>query len=267
MELRDKGYTLYKKGLKNTEIAERLGVPVNTVKSWARRYWKTENAGAKRTRKPAPAAPDAPPRKRGAPIGNLNGVGNNGGAPVGNQNALKHGGYAEVMFGSFAVEHRKAMAESEAPTAEELLQQEIDLLTLRERYLLDRMQACEQKEIHIKQVTTGKEQVNFKRADGDSEKEAEDQCRYSEMVDEAVNQNERLPGTTMYVTTTAESAYIRLERLERVLTQVQRQKAKVIAQLTALRQEQQHNERDIEDLASIRKAVFGDDDIDIDPDV
>ena len=40
MDNRDKGYTLWKKGLKYKEIAETLGVPESTVKSWATRYWK-----------------------------------------------------------------------------------------------------------------------------------------------------------------------------------------------------------------------------------
>lgn len=40
MDNRDKGYTLFKKGLKYKEIAEKLGVPESTVKSWATRYWK-----------------------------------------------------------------------------------------------------------------------------------------------------------------------------------------------------------------------------------
>ena len=47
MDLRDKGYTLYKKGLKYKEIAEKLDVSVNTVKSWASRYWKAEQVATK----------------------------------------------------------------------------------------------------------------------------------------------------------------------------------------------------------------------------
>ena len=49
MDLRDKGYTLYKKGLKYKEIAEKLDVSVNTVKSWASRYWKAEQVATNRT--------------------------------------------------------------------------------------------------------------------------------------------------------------------------------------------------------------------------
>ena len=34
MDKRDKGYTLYKKGLSCTEISKKLDVSINTVKSW-----------------------------------------------------------------------------------------------------------------------------------------------------------------------------------------------------------------------------------------
>ena len=39
MDKRDKGYTLYKKGLSCTEISKKLDVSINTVKSWRKRYW------------------------------------------------------------------------------------------------------------------------------------------------------------------------------------------------------------------------------------
>lgn len=277
MELKDKGYTLHKKGLKNSEIAERLGVSLNTVKSWSRRYWKDADSGAKnapkkRTRKGAKSAPVAPKKKKGAPPGNLNGVGNcSGGAPVGNHNALKHGGYAEVMFGDWMAEHRKTMEESETPTEEELLMQEIDLLTLRERYLLERIKACEpdpgKTDRHfVRSIRTDKEKMDFKRLDEDAEAEKADREKYIWLRDQAVVEGKLWPGAMVNVSTTTESGYERMERLERLLTQVQRQKSRVIGQLIALRKEQA-NTNDIEDLSDIRRAVFGDDYIDQDPDV
>ena len=45
MDKRDKGYTLYKKGLSCTEISKKLDVSINTVKSWRKRYW-TQGADA-----------------------------------------------------------------------------------------------------------------------------------------------------------------------------------------------------------------------------
>ena len=50
MDKRDKGYTLYKKGLSCTEISKKLDVSINTVKSWRKRYWtQGADAPAKRT--------------------------------------------------------------------------------------------------------------------------------------------------------------------------------------------------------------------------
>lgn len=69
MDKRDKGYTLYKKGLSCTEISKKLDVSINTVKSWRKRYWtQGADAPAKRTLHPedAPAAPDPETRPKQA---------------------------------------------------------------------------------------------------------------------------------------------------------------------------------------------------------
>ena len=39
-EIRDKAFEDYKKGMKYKEIAEKYGVSLSAVKSWASRYWK-----------------------------------------------------------------------------------------------------------------------------------------------------------------------------------------------------------------------------------
>ena len=111
METRDKAFTLYKKGMGCTEIAKKLGVSLNTVKSWKKRYWDTQKGAPKKRTPPHPKgasskctqkAPQDGKPKSGAPLGNVNAVGNHGGAPPGNQNALKHGGCSAVMFGYFS---------------------------------------------------------------------------------------------------------------------------------------------------------------------
>ena len=53
METRDKAFTLYKKGMGCTEIAKKLGVSLNTVKSWKKRYWDAQK-GAPKKRTAAP---------------------------------------------------------------------------------------------------------------------------------------------------------------------------------------------------------------------
>ena len=47
METRDKAFTLYKKGMGCTEIAKKLGVSLNTVKSWKKRYAWSRNKKTK----------------------------------------------------------------------------------------------------------------------------------------------------------------------------------------------------------------------------
>ena len=71
--------------------------------------------------------------------------------------------------------------------------------------------------------------------DGDSDLEARDKERYIEAIDKKVERGERLPGTSVDTSTTVEASYMIVERLERLLTDVQRQKAKVIQQLAEVR--------------------------------
>ena len=249
METRDKAFTLYKKGMGCTEIAKKLGVSLNTVKSWQKRYWKdAESAPQKRTRahpkgassKRTPQNPEVQPEKKqnrcGAPKGNVNAVGNHGGAPPGNQNALKHGGWSAVMFGNWQEEIRKAIEEcTKAVDAEDLLVQELQLLTAREAFLMARIAHFEEKKTHVQMVHTSKSSRAFTRLDEDKEKEESDKREYIERQDAKVAKGERLPGTEVNTSTTVEAGYLVVERLERLLTDVQKQKSKVIQQLADLR--------------------------------
>ena len=257
METRDKAFTLYKKGMGCTEIAKKLGVSLNTVKSWKKRYWDAQKGAPKKRTSPhpkgapkkrtsphpkgasskrTPKAPQDGKPKPGAPLGNVNAVGNHGGAPPGNQNALKHGGWSAVMFGSFSEENQKAIQDcTKDVDAEDLLIQELQLLTAREAFLLQRISAVQEKKQHIQSVHTSKSGRSFTRLDEDKEKEARDKEVYIERIDAKVDREERLPGTTVETSTTIESSYLIVERLERLLTDVQRQKSKVIQQLADLR--------------------------------
>jgi len=88
---KEQAYQDYLKGMKYKDIAEKYGVTINTVKSWKTRYkWSRDGVHTKEkgvhTKK-----------KRGAPKGNKNAVGNDGGAPKGNQNAKKHGFFSKYI--------------------------------------------------------------------------------------------------------------------------------------------------------------------------
>ena len=73
METRDKAFTLYKKGMGCTEIAKKLGISLNTVKSWKKRYWDTQKGAPKKRTPPHPKVhlPSAPrkPRRMQAKVG------------------------------------------------------------------------------------------------------------------------------------------------------------------------------------------------------
>lgn len=240
MELRDKGFTLYKKGLKYKEIAEKLDVPVNTVKSWASRYWKNQKDAPKgcNPKKKVATKKDATKKQEGpgAPPGNVNAVHNRGGAPPGNTNALKHGGWSAVMFGSWSDENREAIEQCDKSVdVEDLLVQELQLLTARESFLMQRIAKYSEKPNHVQRVHTSKATRSFTRLDGNIELEERDKQLYMERIDEKVNSKDRLPGTSVDTSTTIEASYLIVERLEQLLTDVQRQKSKVIQQLADLR--------------------------------
>lgn len=240
MDNRDKGYTLYKKGMKYQEIADYLGVSVNTVKSWASRYWKAEKVATKgRNQKKKVATEKVATKKQagpGAPKGNVNAVGNHGGAPPGNTNALKHGGWSAVLFGSWSEENREAIEQCDKSVdVEDLLVQELQLLTARESFLMQRIAQYSDKQTHVQMVHTSKSTRTFTRLDGNAELEERDKARYIEAIDKKVERGERLPGTSVDTSTTVEASYLIVERLERLLTDVQKQKSKVIQQLADVR--------------------------------
>lgn len=255
MDNRDKGYTLFKKGLKYKEIAEKLGVPESTVKSWATRYWKkgkvaSEKVASKKKKVATEDATSTTPKPRGAPKGNANGVGNKGGAPPGNQNAVTHGGYSAILFDTLD-ETEHSMINQMQPNEEQLLVDEINLLTVRERRIMQRIQEYQKAPVAI----YGTVRTEHKRA-FDS---PEDEQLYNERIQEKIDAKERLPGREYTTHTTTEASYSIVLKLEEALTRCQAQKQRAIDSLYKLREERRANNQaqDIEDLLDLREAVFG----------
>lgn len=137
IELRNQAYADYKQGMKYKEIAEKYGVSLSAVKSWASRYWKKNGCNQKEKK--------LQPKKkkvatRGAPPGNQNAIGNKGGAaPPGNKNAVTTGEFETLLFDCLDPEE-KQLAASVPADKEQLLLQEIQLLTVRERRMLKRIE-------------------------------------------------------------------------------------------------------------------------------
>lgn len=104
----------YMSGMKYKDIAEKHGVSLSAVKSWASRYWKSEKVATEEDKscnqnKKVATEKLQPPKKHGAqpgnknavghgaPKGNQNSVGHKSSVPMGNQNAIKHGFYSQFI--------------------------------------------------------------------------------------------------------------------------------------------------------------------------
>lgn len=123
--------TLYDKGLKLIDIANQLGIPEGTVRSWKNRYnWDCNVAKEKR---------NVAKRKGGQP-GNKNAEGHGGTGPLRNKNAVKTGEFETLFFDTLNSEE-KQLAFMVQPDKEQLLLQEIRLLTVREHRMLKRIEA------------------------------------------------------------------------------------------------------------------------------
>ena len=270
MEARDRGYTLYKKGMKYKEIAERIGVPLNTVKSWATRYWKDGKVATKAKPATKPEVATSP-RKAGAPKGNVNAVGNKGGAPFGNTNAMKHGGYSTIWASSLTEAEREALEELENADEETILVEEIRLLTIREARIMKRIKELTEKEkkspMMAASISTSQDRRDFKRLDGDKDREDQDKELYIERQDEKIQAGKILPGNLTHVSTISESTYQVIHRLEVLLTDVQRQKTKAASMLANLRLNQKRLEfemqkvnPELEDISDTEDIIYGNED-------
>lgn len=164
-EIRDQAFRDYQKGMKYREIAEKYGVSLSAVKSWAARYWKKEGCNQ--------AEKKLQPKKkkvatRGAQPNNRNASGHGGTGPPGNKNALKTGEFEALFFDTLVPEEKQLIAAM--PTDKEnLLLHEIRLLTVRERRMLQRIEdirtasECGEDEEPVPSMTLVKRQTGIEK--------------------------------------------------------------------------------------------------------
>ena len=124
----EKARELFLSGKKLIEISELLDVPEGTVRSWKNRYHWENATLQKRNRNVA--------KRKGGQPGNRNAEGH--GAPEGNKNAVTTGEFETLLFDCLDPEEKKLAAAVPADK-EKLLLQEIQLLTVRERRMLKRI--------------------------------------------------------------------------------------------------------------------------------
>ena len=134
---------LFLEGKKLIEISELLQIPEGTIRSWKNRYkWDCNVANSKR---------NVAKRKGGQP-GNKNALG--AGAPEQNKNAVTTGEFETLLFDCLDPEERQ-LAKAVPEDKMQLLLQEIQLLTVRERRMLKRIELLRESADEIGTVVYG----------------------------------------------------------------------------------------------------------------
>lgn len=118
--------------IKLAEIAARLGLPANRI-----RKWKAEDRWERTKKERSDSGKGSAPKsvhRRGAPLGNKNGVGH--GAPLGNQNAVTTGEYSAIWMHALGDDERRLCEQvNKDPLAQ--IDETIQLLSLRELRMLN----------------------------------------------------------------------------------------------------------------------------------
>lgn len=135
---RDKAFELYKEHGGNidlVEIASQLNLSPGTV-----RGWKSKDDWERRLNGTRQKNTERSKRSKGGQPGNQNAVGNAGGAaPIGNKNAVTTGEFETLLFDCLDPEERR-LADAVPADKEQLILQEIRLLTVREHRMLCRIE-------------------------------------------------------------------------------------------------------------------------------
>lgn len=136
MDKKEQAKKMYEDGWKYKDISEKLSVPLNTLKSWRKRF-KWQRGGAPK---------EVQPSNRGAPLGNKNAKGNKGNSraspPVGNKNALKTGEY-ETIFADLLSDEEKEIYSIMSDDPFFVLSEEIRLLKVRQFRMMKRVEEAE----------------------------------------------------------------------------------------------------------------------------
>lgn len=123
---------LFLEGKKLIEISDLLKIPEGTIRSWKNRYdW--DNATLQKKKRNVA-------KKKGGQPGNKNAAGNRGGsAPGKNKNAVTTGEFETLLFDCLNLEEQR-LVQAVPEDKQALLMQEIQLLTVRERRMLKRIE-------------------------------------------------------------------------------------------------------------------------------
>lgn len=229
-----KAEQMYHDGKLLKDIAEELGVPAGTVRRWkSTQKWdadKDERSPKKKPAKKASKKTNARKKKRGAPKGNKNAVGNKSSAPR-NQKAVKHGAYRAVFFNFLGDEDKELLENMTDIDTEDRLIMEIQVLTIRERRVMAAIEEKKKDPLYISSINQiRKERVFAKGEEGEKEKQ-----EYKRVKEIAVAAGVALPGEAGEKDTRTEATIDLIARLDRELTSIQKQISADLKQLEDLR--------------------------------
>lgn len=214
---RDKAKEMYldsKGKLKLKDIAEQLGVKDSQIRKWkSEDKWEEELKGTLSNSKSNVTNEDKEvnsnvTNKKGAPKGNKNAIGNHGGPPPGNKNAVTTGEFETIFFDTLEDDEKELIKKIEIDKRK-LIEQEIHLLTVRERRMLKRINDLKSKDFTIVSYKSGIE----KGQDTDLKESQATLCQ--------------------------------IQSIEEALTRVQDKKAKLVSELHKWEVEEQRLELDV----------------------
>lgn len=110
MDKKQQAFEDWKKGMKYQEIADKYGISLSTVKSWAVRYWKKNETKEVATGEKKVATTTAK---------KLQLLEKKGGAPKGNKNHLKHRIYEKILFEFLSQEEQELFLQQDIDEVEE----------------------------------------------------------------------------------------------------------------------------------------------------
>jgi uncharacterized protein YjcR len=232
----------YHKGEKLVDIAKSLDVPEGTVRRWkCDQDWEGRKSGSSKKKqtersdsKTNKKNPNAR-KKRGAPLGNKNALGNEGGAPLRNKNAEKHGIYS-MAYADLLEEKEQQIWENMVVDEEQILIDQIALFTIRERRLIEKLNQFRQQDENSRGLMlTEIDRFETKR-DFESD---EDKQLYNERQRDKIEEDKLLPGHQYKLTTVTRDNSELMLRAHNELTRVQEQKRRCTEALHRLRQSKQ----------------------------
>ena len=249
----EEAYKDWRAGLKYKEIAEKYGVSLSAVKSWATRDWKLRGSKSKKkkvaTTKNGKVATEKP-RVATSKVRKRSRVGQ-AGAPFGSQNHLKHGLYSKLYQNVLSEEEKAMIQDIDFSNEETQLEEQIAMLAIREYRLmkdLERMRATGNPELNKPGMIVD----SVIRNEWKKEPEPNLEIEISEKGKKAKIKEK---GRSYHLTTSAVNSSEIIVKFEAELTRVQKQKAKCIEQLAKIRDDKARCAREEEEAQRKREAA------------